>query len=185
MPDFLQILGYSLCLRDRGGGLSGEAADSFKPTPEKIFDENIEVYNLTKSGDIQLQHIVHGQGPRCPYRAVYAYVHFKGWLLSDMSLFNDTRAKPAADTVSLSSRPIRITFGATGRWLDSDVEALAQAVTRMRCGGVARVAARAARAYGGAGSPDGRVPPGADVLLELELLRFGQVCRTNAQTQCG
>ncbi len=170
----MQRFEFSLCLRNRGGGSAKKVHDQFKASPQKIFDDNTEVYNLTKSGDIQIQHIVQGQGPRCPYRAVHAYVHFKGWLLSDMSLFNDTRAPPAPDTPDVSLCPIRITLGATGRWLDTDVEALAQAVTRMRCGGVARVAARAARAYG-AGSPDGRVPFGADVLFELELLRFGQV----------
>ena len=172
-----QIPAMQACIRIRGGAqaVSSASINAAKRHSDVIFHDNSTVYNLTKSGNIQMQHVVRGRGHRCPYRAVHVYVHFKGWLLSNMSLFNDTRSSAATDAVGASPRPVRITLGATGRRLDSDVEALAQAVVHMHCGGVARVAARAEHAYGAAGSPDGRVPPGADVLYELELLRFGQV----------
>ena len=181
----------ALPLRLRGGGWPGGGAAAPAPQGGSRCPAQVD---LSGDGGVLMSSLVPGTGGMCPQSDAHVFCHVRGYYVlgspraaadapvedSKMQLFFDSRGSGDAG----SDAPVQLLLSDAGNMLESSlqVEALARAAKKMRVRERARVVASSAYAFGAtgcnathAGWVGGRgVPANATVVLDVELLRFGE-----------
>jgi FKBP-type peptidyl-prolyl cis-trans isomerase FkpA len=105
---------------------------------------------------VRIEEIHVGSGPEVK-NGDRIYVHYTGWLASDRTVFDSSRDR---------GQPFAFTVGA-----GEVIKGWDQGVVGMKKGGKRMLYIPAELAYGEKGAP-GAIPPNADLIFEVELLRI-------------
>jgi FKBP-type peptidyl-prolyl cis-trans isomerase len=104
---------------------------------------------------LKCEDVILGTGPAAK-KGDLVYVHYTGWLAATLDAFDS----------SVGKEPFKFTLGA-----GQVIKGWDEGVVGMKAGGKRKLTIPAKLAYGEKGAGFGRIPPNADLLFEVELLR--------------
>jgi len=138
------------CAVALGVGLPAQLA-----AQEEVFAPSlgIDLSAMQRSGAIYWRDLKEGEGPTARDGSLLT-IHYVGWLTDGVE-FDSSREAKEPVTFRMGQRQV------IRGWEDG--------IRGMRAGGVRQLVIPARQAYGGRGLP-GRVPPGATLVFEVELL---------------